>query len=192
MTNRCASTDCLFAFDLAGSYWDIDANPSNISMTLSKIKAAVIWALLFAGIFPLGFAQEDLPTVKLMTQDKQTVLHEDIQSRLRRQLIALLQSSNFHSGPGDKNHIFTSAAVQQDYRNSVAAGQYLLLIFPAAQKIGTVGGEITVTEIVFGLHRPGGRNSLFTIDDSGRVVSHAKYSGALCLEVDKTVAAQSP
>ena len=161
-------------------------------MTLSKIKVVFIWALFLAGILPSVFAQEDLPAVKLMTQDKQAVLPADVQSRLRRQLTALLQSSNFHSGPDDKRSVFTFPGVQQDYRDTVAAGKYLLLIFSSAQKISTAGGEVTVTEIIVGLRRPHSKNSVFTIDDSGRVIGHAKYSGTIFVELEKTVAEVSP
>ena len=157
-----------------------------------KIKMVFIWALFLAGVLPPAFAQEDLPAVKLMTPDKPAVLPAEVQSRLRRQLTALLQSSNFHSGPDDKQHIFTLPEVQQDYRDSVIAGKYLLLIFSSAQKIRTAGGEVTVTEIIVGLRRPNSKNSVFTIDDSGRVIGHAKYSGTIFVELEKTVAEVYP
>jgi hypothetical protein len=67
------------------------------------------------------------------------------------------------------------------------------------QTIKTVGGEVIVREIVIGLNRPDSvaivegvsyadyASSLFTIDDEGRVVVHAKYSGLLCIDLMKLV-----
>ena len=114
-------------------------------------------------------------------QNKQANPSDDVQQQLRQQALRLVQSSNFHSGPDGENQIFTFTGVQQDDRDSVSSGDYLLVTFPTSQKIKTVGGEITASEIIWGLRRSGGKNSLFTIDESGRVVSHAKYAGEIGL-----------
>ncbi len=125
-------------------------------------------------------------------QNQQAALSEDAQQQLRQQILKLVQSSNFHSGPSGDDQFFTFAGAQQDYRDSVSSGDYLLVTFPSPQKIKTVGGDITAVEIVWGLNRPSSKNSLFTIDESGRLVSHAKYAGEVCLQIDKTLAQVHP
>jgi hypothetical protein len=44
-----------------------------------------------------------------------------------------------------------------------------------------------VAEIVIGLNRNDYASSLFTVDESGAVVGHAKYSGERCVEIMKAV-----
>lgn len=152
------------------------------------MKAYVLCTLLLTGFLAAAYGKEALPVVQLFAGDKQVGLPESAQTRLRQQVTDLLKSSNFHSGAGDKHHLFTSSDVQQDYRDMLAAGEYLLMTLSPAQKIGTVGGEVTAAEVVVGLRGPGGKNTIFTIDESGRIISHAKYSGASYLDLNKTVA----
>lgn len=161
------------------------------------MKTTIIALLLNLAATPCANAQaapaavhleEASPTVQLFAQDRLVAFPESAQARLRHQLTSLLKSSNFHSGGGDKYRLFTPSGVQQDYRDTAATGEYLLMIFSPAQKISTVGGEITAAEIVVGLRSPGSKNSVFTIDQSGAIISHAKYSGEVYLELKKTVA----
>src|ERR1041384_8845785 len=106
------------------------------------MKLVALIVLVWCGIPHLLHGAE-LPSVRLFAGDKQITLRAIAQSQVEQQIIALIQSSNFHSGPGDKFHIFTASGVQQDYRDVVAGGEYLLMLFSPAKKIGTVGGEIT-------------------------------------------------
>ena len=105
----------------------------------------------------------------------------------------VLQSSNFHSGPEDAQRLFKLAEVQAHYRQEVS-GRYLLVSFPMAQWTHTVGGRIQVSQIVIGLNRDDYASSLFTIDASGRIVEHAKYSGVVCVELFEAIrrATQQP
>jgi hypothetical protein len=152
------------------------------------MKPGLLTILVWCGLPHLLFAAESSP-VRLFAGEKQIVLRENMQIKLQEQIVALVQTSNFHSGPGDGFHVFTAAGVQQDYRDVVAGGEYLLLVLSPAKKIGTVGGEIRVAEVVVGMRGPTGKNTVFTIDESGALVSHAKYSGEVYLELKKTVAA---
>ena len=152
------------------------------------MKILLLLASLCVGVLSPGRAQDVAPAVGLFARDKPIVLTESARQRVGQQIVALVQSSNFHSGPGDPHHIFTTTGVQQDYRDAVAAGEYLLMSFSPARKIRTTGGDVTAVEIVVGLSSPGGKNSVFTIDESGRVVSHAKYAGEVYVELKKSVA----
>lgn len=107
---------------------------------------------------------------------------EDAQQRVLSKALQVLRSSNFHSGPGDDLHLFKVPEVQREYRKEVA-GRFLVISFPTARWITTVGGEIMVGEIVIGLNGEQYASSLFTIDESGHIVGHAKYSGTTCVEL---------
>jgi len=152
----------------------------------------LVVVVLYASLMQLSRADEALPAVRWLVHDKQVTLAENMQQRLGQQIIVLVQSSNFHSGPGDKYHVFTFAGVQQDYRDSIAEGEYLVMSFTPARKISTVGGEVTAAEIVIGLRGPGGRNSVFTIDEAGTVTSHAKYSGGAFMELKRALSQTNP
>ena len=97
--------------------------------------------------------------------------------------VELLESSNFNSSKSAaRPQHMDIPDVQEDYRLDIS-GKYLLISFKEPRNIKTVGGEVSVREIVVGLNENFGRNELFTIDGEGRVVSHAKYSGAIFLKL---------
>ena len=122
-------------------------------------------------------------TVTLRYGKQRALAPEAIQA-LYSKAIEVLESSNFNSrAPRWQWNI---SKLHQDYRETVA-GKYLLISFPAPQKMKTVGGEISVREILIGLNRSDYASSLFTIDDEGRIVGHGKYSGGLCIELLQVV-----
>src|SRR5690348_13883925 len=118
------------------------------------MKTRLFCILFGLSILQSGYTEETPAAVRLIVQNKQVALSGIAQQQLYRQAIALLQSSNFHSGPDDTHHIFTFQGVQQDYRDIVATGDYALMIFSPARKIKTTGGDITATEAVIGLRSP--------------------------------------
>lgn len=109
-------------------------------------------------------------------------LSESDQNKLLEQALELLKTSNFHSGKGQKNNIFTLHGVQNDYRATVS-GRFLVCRFQPGKKVTTVGGDIFVSEIVIGLNRDDYASALFTVAEDGSVVEHAKYSGNLCIKI---------
>lgn len=150
------------------------------------MKPHLALCLLFSGCLQTIRAGEALPLVELHFRNKQVVLTEPGQQRASRLAMQLLETSNFHSGPGDKYHMFTLSDTQRKYRQ-VVAGKFLLVSFPEPRKVTTIGGEIVVSEIVLGLNRDDYAMGLFTIDATGSVVAHSKYSGVHCVEILKTV-----
>jgi hypothetical protein len=94
----------------------------------------------------------------------------------------LVESSNFNSyhRPGD---LGLSIPEIHDLYRRVAAGNTLVVTYPSPVKFVTVGGDLWVLEIVLGLGRDDRVDALFTIDNAGRVVAHAKYSGTLAVEL---------
>ena len=125
---------------------------------------------------------------------KQPPLSQEQVQTLHAKALELLETSNFNSRASLSHKSISE--VHEEYRQTVA-GRYLLVSLKGPQKIKTDGGEVIVREIVIGLNRPnniaivGGvsyaeyASSLFTIDDEGRVIVHAKYSGPMCIELMK-------
>ncbi|GEM_PF-2526103 len=115
---------------------------------------------------------------------KEKALSHDAVQTLYSKAVELLESSNFNSRAPRWD--WNISEILEGYRTTVS-GKYVLVSFKEAQKIKTIGGELSVREIVIGLNRPDYASSLYTIDDEGRIVGHAKYSGLLCIELLKLV-----
>ena len=145
-----------------------------------KLTSILCIALLSG--FAASSQADEAATTELHLSGKSPVLPEPAQRELCQQAIYLVESSNFHSDPGDRYHLFTVPEVQSGYRREVA-GKFLLIVFPIPQKIKTIGGEITVSEIIAGLNRNDYASSLYTIDEAGRVVGHSKYAGDRCIQL---------
>lgn len=151
------------------------------------MKALGVSLFLFVACLSAIQADEVSVTVGLFDQAKQVALSEVTQSKLRQKITQLLQSSSLNSASDRYRQNFPFTGVQQDYRDSVAAGDYLLVTMSPEQTFDTHGGEISATEIVVGLKCPGSRNCVFTIDKSGRITSYAKYYGEVFLELKQLV-----
>jgi hypothetical protein len=93
--------------------------------------------------------------------------------------VTLLESSNFNSRAPLWD--WNMDEILEGYRKTVS-GRYFLVSFKEPRKIKTIGGEVSVREIVIGLNGREYASSLYTIDDEGRIVGHAKHSGLLCVE----------
>jgi hypothetical protein len=126
-------------------------------------------------------------TVKLR-YEKEIRLSESTTQMLYSNAMQLVKTSNFNSRQSKTQSWaeYTATSIHEEYRRAVS-GKYLLLTLKEPQVINTVGGEISVQEIVIGLNRPDYASSLFTVDGEGRVVGHGKYSGPLCVEITEQV-----
>ena len=127
-----------------------------------------------------------------MQYGKQITLSSAWAGDLYARALEILKSSNFNSfnqipqnpqsGKPAKDSDWGISYIQQAYRK-VVAGNYLLVRFNEPQKIKTVGADLTVLEIVIGLNGTDIAGPVFSIDEEGRVVSHAKYSGPKCFNL---------
>ena len=103
---------------------------------------------------------------------------------LRKLAVEFVQSSNFNTVAHARILKLSVATVQDHYRRAVA-GDCLIVTYERPVPFRTVGGEVSVVEIVIGLGRGDYADALFTIDESGRVVEHGKYSGLIGIELRK-------
>ena len=98
----------------------------------------------------------------------------------------LLRTSTFNSAQHTEPFEGGIAQIQARYRKSLS-GRYLVVTFDLPRNFKTIGGELTVEEIVIGLNHDDNVDSLFTIDIEGRVVEHAKYSVEKGIQLHDTV-----
>jgi len=98
--------------------------------------------------------------------------------------LQIAESSQFNSRNPLWNWDLAETLAQ--YRRAVD-GRYLLISFDSPRILKTMGGDITVKEILIGLNISQYASSLHTVDDEGRIVGHAKYSGDLCLKLYELV-----
>lgn len=137
--------------------------------------------LLVATAVPVGHAQIDAVNVRRCRGPQPTGSSAD---ELRKLAIELVQSSNFNTAAHPKVLNLSVTAIQDQYRRAVA-GDCLIVSFERATRLKTVGGDVSVVEIVIGLGREQA-DALFTIDESARVVVHGKYSGKVAIELRRT------
>ncbi len=94
----------------------------------------------------------------------------------------LVRSSNFNTVRHPEILKQSVPAIHGHYRR-VAAGECLVVTYDEPVAVATVGGELSVFEIVVGLGDQDFAYTLFTVDREGRVVGHGKYSGTVLLDL---------
>jgi hypothetical protein len=161
------------------------SSPRKRRMRLQVIPAFV----LLLGVPISAVAGEQTGTVALQFHrgGKPTKAAE---GTLRMLGMELLKSSSFNTAahPGILKQ--SVPAIQDRYRR-VVAGDCLVITYVSPVKVRTIGGEVSVFEIVIGLAHPDSADALFTIDDGGRVVAHEKYSGRIAMELRKAADARA-
>jgi hypothetical protein len=117
--------------------------------------------------------------------------HDDAR-KLFRKSIEILQSSNFNSS--NPKWEWDEAKINLEYGRAVSS-RHVLVTFGKSQALKTIGGDITVRELVIGLNGSQYASSVHTVDNKGKVIGHAKYLGQLCVEIQEmanAIALQSP
>lgn len=113
--------------------------------------------------------------------DQEIALDAERRQQFEEAALGLLRSSNFNSVSHQHILQMTIPENQQAYRKMVS-GNYLSVTFDAPVEVQTRGGGVETHEIVIGLGEQYA-DALFTIDATGRVVVHGKYSGTLAIEL---------
>ncbi len=122
-------------------------------------------------------AGEKDPVVQLDVPDAPAIISALQQQQFTRQAIQLVESS-----------VFTPATPEMEgsYRKALD-GTSLLVTLPLEQQIQTTRGPVAAKEILLVLNRKEAVTALFTIDASGKVAAHPKYSGRICSEITKGI-----
>jgi hypothetical protein len=141
---------------------------------------------ILLGLMPPAALAQSAPPFELHWRGRKVSLPTAAQQELQELALRLLKSSNDNSGATGFRSGFTFTDVQRNYRETIA-GSYLLVTFSTPQRIHTIGGDVTVSELVLGLNRPGGAGPLFTIEPSAPLVAQGQYAGELCVEILTTI-----
>ena len=141
---------------------------------------------LLIGLLRVTASAQSIPRIELHWRGRTVSLDTAAQQQLQELALRLLKSSNDNSGVSGFRTGFAFSDVQQKYRETVA-GSYLLITFWKPQQIHTIGGDVTVSELVLGLNLAEGAGPLFTIDPSAPLVAQGKYSGELSVEILTTI-----
>ncbi|HTO11859.1 MAG TPA: hypothetical protein VMQ51_09825 [Candidatus Binatia bacterium] len=141
--------------------------------------------LLLALVTPAVAGAADGVTVRRCTGSPLTGPAAD---ELRKLAVEFVQSSNFNTATHARILNQSVSATQDQYRRAVA-GDCLIVTYDRPVRLRTVGGEVSLVEIVVGLGRADYADGLFTIDESGRVIGHGKYSGSIATELRKAARA---
>jgi len=152
---------------------------------LVRAMRAIVIALaaILAGV-ALAATSPPVPRTVLLQYGTRIPLSEEATQTLYLRAVELLESSQFNSL--NPSWDWERQKIEEEYRQAMS-GKYLAVTFPRSQKVTTMGGEISVRQIVIGLNRPDYASSLHTVDEDARVVGHGKYSGPLCVEFLKLV-----
>jgi hypothetical protein len=119
-------------------------------------------------------------------------LSDQASAVLGEKALELLQSSEANSQSPDWR--FPISEVQQEFRAAFAS-EHLRVLFGEIQTVDSAGGTLRVREIIVRLgpeerHTPRPDrfvDSLFTVDDKGKVVGHALYSGERLIELWRAI-----
>jgi hypothetical protein len=153
-------------------------------MRSRNIQSLIITLLIFI-VAPFCFGNGSTNSI-IVNYPGARHLDAATQKLLQVMAVDLLKTSNFNSLTHSKLLQSKIPAIQQRYRKAIS-GHYIVISFDQEQNFMTVGGNVEVFEIVIGLNSPEYADSLFTIDPNGRVVEHAKFSGAKCMELLKVL-----
>jgi hypothetical protein len=116
-------------------------------------------------------------------------LSEPNRENLYANALRLVRTSNFNSEAPRWD--WDMAKLREQYRQSIE-GSYLRIIFSTPQKLKTVGGELMTREIMIGLSGTNFASPVFTLDERGALVGHAKYDGGMCVRMLDLVKAIAP
>jgi len=145
------------------------------------VRLAILLVLLLVATPSAVAGENDGVTVRRCRGGQPT---PSAAEELRKLAVELVQSSNFNTAAHPRILNQGVAAIHDQYRR-VVAGDCVIVTFDRAMRLRTVGGDVSVVEIVIGLGRSDQADALFTIDESGRVVGHGKYSGPVAIELRK-------
>jgi hypothetical protein len=100
--------------------------------------------------------------------------------RLEAKALEVLRSSEFNSSA--PIWAWDESAIQKEYLHAIA-GDHLVVTYTRPLEVSTEGGKVSVKKLVIGLLGTQFASSVHTVDDFGRIVGHAKYSGELCIQM---------
>ena len=127
-----------------------------------------------------AFAADEAPTLEFHFAGKTPP--DSAKAAILQKALDLLKSADFNTVK-HANILNQSVPTIQDHYRTTLQGDYILIRYAKPATITTIGGDVVVYDLVICLARPDLASAVFTIDDTGRVVAHEKYSGGLAIEL---------
>jgi hypothetical protein len=138
----------------------------------------LICLLAIASAAPSPAPDAAVPSITLYRNGEKE-LSADAKAKLADWTLGFLKTSDLNTANQSKILSQSVTTIQKHYRETVR-GDFLVMTFNKPTTLTTVGGDLTVNEIIVGLNRPDEfPSALFDIDQDGRVVAHEMYRGTL-------------
>ena len=160
-----------------------------------KALKLLILAVIVAGTAPWMRAQSALPLTGTNSDYTITVhystdipVSKAVAQKLQSDVLEMIRSANYNSGMPHKGvwqHPEPVSEITRHYRELVANGKYVLVVWAQPQKLQTVLGEITTVETIVELERPG--LWMCCVDDEGRLVHLGKFRGDVLTRIERLV-----
>lgn len=147
---------------------------------VSRVAVMVVIAVWLVGVSAAPRLSSPGEFAVTLRYEAEIALPQTAAEQLYLKAMEVLESSNFNSHAPQWE--WNLSVLLDEYRQAVS-GNYLLITFALPQQVKTVGGVISVRELLIGLNGEQYASSLHTIDDEQRIVGHAKYSGELCVDL---------
>jgi hypothetical protein len=145
--------------------------------------AALVLIIAAPDVFAEDSPDFETSAVVLRYSGNISLNHDDAR-KIFEKSIEILQSSNFNSS--NPKWEWDEAKVNLQYGRAVS-GRHVLVTLNKPQTIKTLGGDITVRELIIGLNGSQYASSVHTVDGQGKLIGHAKYLGQLCTEIQELV-----
>jgi hypothetical protein len=139
----------------------------------------IIACSLVLHLLPAAAQQPTSSQVELRYHGLRKLETEDSR-RLEAKAVEILRSSEFNSSA--PMWAWDESAIEKQYRQALE-GDHFIVTYTPELEMSTGGGKVSVKMLVIGLLGTQYASSLHTVDGSGRIVGHAKYSGDLCIQM---------
>jgi hypothetical protein len=148
-----------------------------------RLYTTTVLILLLVGATGSALGEAGTVVLHHAGQDQTTGVADDT---LRMLAMELLKSSNFNARTHPDLLKQGVCAIHDRYRRTLA-GDFLFIAYNHPATVRTIGGPVSVLEIIIGLGHPDYADALFTIDGDARVVAHEKYSGQAAMQQEQSV-----
>lgn len=144
-----------------------------------------IFASILLWIAGITLGESSSPHKVYLHISNEIVLDSEISDNFKNAALELLETSNFNSVSHSDLLNINALNVHKAYRKTVSKN-FMLVTFDSPMSINSIGGKLDVYEIIIGFGDEYA-DALFTVDSTGRVVKHEKYSGQYAIELQERV-----
>ena len=119
---------------------------------------------------------------------KDITVPQAIAPKLQSDVLEMMKTANYNSRMphrGVWQHAESISEITRRYRDVVANGKYVLIVWGHPQKVQSVIGEVTAVEAIVELEKPG--VWMCVVDDEGRLAHLGKFRGDILTKMEKLI-----